>query len=114
MSLGKVVDLTHDLSCVAEWQAHVAPAVCPMQVYRACQRGYWRASKRWCKQLPQDAVDKALCRFANNESGLCPQVSGELTSVSSCQVEPSSGSAYMQLKEQPLYDVAKAALLCKD
>ena len=43
-----------------------------MQVYRHCQRGYWRASKRWCKQLPQDAVSKALIRFANNEAGLSP------------------------------------------
>ncbi len=43
-----------------------------LQVYRACQRGYWRASKRWCKQLPQDKVDKALIRFANNEAGLRP------------------------------------------
>eukprot|EP00891_Asterochloris_glomerata_P004565 jgi/Astpho2/4565/Aster-00147 len=54
-------------------QAALGFKICGMQVYRACQRGYWRASKRWCKQLPQDAVDKALCRFANNESGLCPQ-----------------------------------------
>jgi len=43
-----------------------------MQVYRHCQGGYWRASKRWCKQLPLDAVSKALIRFANNEAGLCP------------------------------------------
>ena len=41
-------------------------------MYRHCQRGYWRASKRWCKQLPQDAVSKALIRFANNEAGLSP------------------------------------------
>ncbi len=43
-----------------------------VQVYRHCQGGYWRASKRWCKQLPLDAVSKALIRFANNEAGLCP------------------------------------------
>lgn len=43
-----------------------------MQVYRHCQGGYWRASKRWCKKLPQDAVSKALIRFASNEAGLCP------------------------------------------
>ncbi len=42
------------------------------QVYRACQRGYWRASKRWCKALQPEAVDKALLRFANNEAGLRP------------------------------------------
>lgn len=41
-------------------------------MFRACQRGYWRASKRWCKQLPQDVVNKALIRFANNEAGLRP------------------------------------------
>ena len=43
-----------------------------MLVYRHCQRGYWRASKRWCKQLPLDSVNKALLRFANNDSGLLP------------------------------------------
>lgn len=42
------------------------------QVYRACQRGYWRASKRWCKALQPEAVNKALLRFANNEAGLQP------------------------------------------
>ena len=46
--------------------------VWPVQVYRHYQNGYWRASKRWCKQLPQDAVSKALVRFADNEAGLCP------------------------------------------
>ena len=34
--------------------------------------GYWRASKRWCKQLPSEAVSKALAMFANNEAGLQP------------------------------------------
>lgn len=53
-------------------QAALGFKICGMQVYRACQRGYWRASKRWCKQLPQDAVNKALIRFANNEAGLRP------------------------------------------
>ncbi len=43
-----------------------------VQVYRACQRGYWRASKRWCKALQPEAVNKALLRFANNEAGLRP------------------------------------------
>ena len=33
---------------------------------RHLQRGYWRASKRWCKQMSEDAVQKALVRFANN------------------------------------------------
>ena len=42
------------------------------QVYRQCQRGYWRASKRWCKALPPEGVNKALLRFANNEAGLRP------------------------------------------
>jgi len=41
-------------------------------VYRQCQRGYWRASKRWCKALPPEGVNKALLRFANNEAGLRP------------------------------------------
>ena len=43
-----------------------------LQVYRACQVGYWRASKRWCKQLPSETVNKALAIFANNEAGLRP------------------------------------------
>ncbi len=43
-----------------------------VQVYRACQMGYWRASKRWCKQLPAETVNKALAIFANNEAGLRP------------------------------------------
>lgn len=43
-----------------------------LQVYRHCQDGYWRASKRWCKKLSQDAVSKALVRFASNEAGLGP------------------------------------------
>ncbi len=41
-------------------------------MYRQCQRGYWRASKRWCKGLPPEAVDQALLRFAHNEAGLRP------------------------------------------
>ena len=50
----------------------VAKAVHGMQVYRACQMGYWRASKRWCKQLPSETVNRALAVFANNEAGLRP------------------------------------------
>ena len=61
-------DLTRVTGSLA---SHVSNVV-HVQVYRACQRGYWRASKRWCKQLPQDAVNKALIRFANNEAGLRP------------------------------------------
>ena len=41
-----------------------------VQVYRNFQRGYWRASKRWCKGLPQEEVRKALLRFPHNESSL--------------------------------------------
>ncbi|KAK9811655.1 hypothetical protein WJX72_007711 [[Myrmecia] bisecta] len=54
-------------------QAALGFKICGMQVYRSCQRAYWRASKRWCKQLPQEAVNKALVRFANNEAGLRPE-----------------------------------------
>ena len=50
----------------------VAYGVHGAQVYRACQMGYWRASKRWCKQLPSETVNKALAIFANNEAGLRP------------------------------------------
>ncbi|KAK9907939.1 hypothetical protein WJX75_000286 [Coccomyxa subellipsoidea] len=53
-------------------QATFGFKICGMQVYRACQRGYWRASKRWCKALQPEAVNKALLRFANNEAGLRP------------------------------------------
>jgi len=56
-----------------KWIQHAIGTVSSLsQVYRHCQGGYWRASKRWCKQLPLDAVSKALIRFANNEAGLCP------------------------------------------
>ncbi|CAK0784397.1 hypothetical protein CVIRNUC_007601 [Coccomyxa viridis] len=56
----------------ATTQAALGFKVCGMQVYRASQMGYWRASKRWCKQLPAEAVGKALAIFANNEAGLQP------------------------------------------
>jgi hypothetical protein len=46
--------------------------ICGMQVYRHARGGYWRASKRWCKTLPEALVDKALASFANNEHGLRP------------------------------------------
>jgi hypothetical protein len=35
-------------------------------VWRHAQRGYWRASKSWCKTLPEALVDKALQSFAHN------------------------------------------------
>ena len=60
------VPQTHD-GCVAALLSRVGA-----QVYRASQMGYWRASKRWCKQLPAEAVGKALAIFANNEAGLQP------------------------------------------
>ena len=40
--------------------------MCGMQVYRHAAGGYWRASKRWCKTLPVELVDKALLSFAHN------------------------------------------------
>lgn len=40
--------------------------ICGMQVWRHAQGGYWRASKRWCKTLPEAMVDKALVSFAHN------------------------------------------------
>lgn len=39
---------------------------CPCLECRHLQRGFWRASKRWCKGMSEDAVNKALLRFANN------------------------------------------------
>ena len=50
----------------ATTQAALGFKVCGMQVYRAGQGGYWRASKRWCKTLPAELVDKALASFAHN------------------------------------------------
>lgn len=38
----------------------------PPQVFRHGAGGYWRASKRWCKTLPVELVDKALLSFAHN------------------------------------------------
>ncbi len=44
-----------------------------MQVFRHGAGGYWRASKRWCKTLPVELVDKALLSFAHNgERTFCP------------------------------------------
>ncbi|KAK9822308.1 hypothetical protein WJX74_006000 [Apatococcus lobatus] len=54
----------------ATHQSSLGFRICGMQVYRNFQRGYWRASKRWCKGLPQEEVRKALLRFPHNESNL--------------------------------------------
>ncbi len=52
-------------------QASLGFKICGMQVYRHSQGGYWRASKRWCKTLPAELVDKPLLSFAHNgELGL--------------------------------------------
>jgi Inositol polyphosphate kinase len=56
----------------ATTQASLGFKICGMQVYRHARGGYWRASKRWCKTLPEALVDKALASFANNEHGLRP------------------------------------------
>lgn len=53
-------------------QASLGFKICGLQVYRHARGGYWRASKRWCKTLPEALVDKALASFANNEHGLRP------------------------------------------
>lgn len=53
-------------------QAALGFKICGMQVYRHARGGYWRASKRWCKTLPEVVVDKALMSFAHNEHGLRP------------------------------------------
>ncbi len=50
-------------------QAALGFKICGMQVYRHGAGGYWRASKRWCKTLPVELVDKALLSFAHN--GAC-------------------------------------------
>ena len=56
----------------ATTQAALGFKICGMQVYRHARGGYWRASKRWCKTLPEVLVDKALMSFAHNEHGLRP------------------------------------------
>ncbi|KAL4424338.1 hypothetical protein ABPG75_001639 [Micractinium tetrahymenae] len=53
-------------------QAALGFKICGMQVFRHGAGGYWRASKRWCKTLPAELVDKALHSFAHNEHGLRP------------------------------------------
>mmetsp|Transcript_14695 Transcript_14695/g.44358 ORF Transcript_14695/g.44358 Transcript_14695/m.44358 type:complete len:789 (+) Transcript_14695:333-2699(+) len=57
----------------ATTQSKLGFKICGMQVFRHLQRGFWRASKRWCKGMSEDAVTKALLRFANNEAGLTPK-----------------------------------------
>ncbi|KFM27677.1 Inositol polyphosphate multikinase beta [Auxenochlorella protothecoides] len=52
----------------ATTQARLGFKICGMQVWRSCQGGYWRASKRWCKTLPEALVDKALMSFTNNDA----------------------------------------------
>ena len=42
-----------------------------LQVFRHGAGGYWRASKRWCKTLPVELVDKALLSFAHNGERSC-------------------------------------------
>ena len=44
----------------------MADLICMPYAGRHLQRGYWRASKRWCKQMCGDAANTALFRFANN------------------------------------------------
>lgn len=53
-------------------QAALGFKICGMQVFRHGAGGYWRASKRWCKTLPVELVDKALLSFAHNDHGLRP------------------------------------------
>jgi len=50
----------------ATTQASLGFKICGMQVFRHGRGGYWRASKRWCKTLPELLVDKALTSFAHN------------------------------------------------
>ena len=66
----------HELTTSSLFLSPVFSSVIPgkphmfLQVYRHFQRGYWRASKRWCKGLPKEEVRKALLRFPHNESSL--------------------------------------------
>jgi hypothetical protein len=50
----------------ATTQSRLGFKICGMQVYRHGQCGYWRASKRWCKTLPEALVNNALASFAHN------------------------------------------------
>lgn len=60
------------LKDAATTQSLLGFKICGMQVFRHGRGGYWRASKRWCKTLPEVLVDKALASFAHNEHGLRP------------------------------------------
>lgn len=60
------------LKDAATTQSSLGFKICGMQVFRHGRGGYWRASKRWCKTLPEVLVDKALASFAHNEHGLRP------------------------------------------
>lgn len=55
---------------LADPQLHRTCALC-LQVFRHGAGGYWRASKRWCKTLPAELVDKALFSFAHNSEACC-------------------------------------------
>lgn len=47
-------------------QSSLGFKICGMQVYRHSRGGYWRASKRWCKKLPEPLIDNALLSFVHN------------------------------------------------
>lgn len=53
-------------------QSSLGFKICGMQVYRHSLRGFWRASKQWCKTLTEASVDTALESFVHNEGGLRP------------------------------------------
>ncbi len=83
-----------------------ADAVHGAQVYRACQMGYWRASKRWCKQLPSETVNKALAIFANNEAGLRP--SDIYAGPSGAIAQLQQLAAWFQVSLPALYECLKS------
>lgn len=46
--------------------------ICGMQVFRHRLGGYWRASKKWCKTITEDTIDRAFESFVHNQNGLTP------------------------------------------
>ena len=72
--------------------------------------GYWRASKRWCKQLPSETVNKALAIFANNEAGLRP--SDIYAGPSGALAQLQQLAAWFQVGSRDLSHCSESRLSC--
>jgi hypothetical protein len=56
----------------ATTQGRLGFKICGMQVFRHKIGGYWRASKKWCKTITENTIDRALESFVHNQNGLTP------------------------------------------